>query len=159
LEENPKIGHKGGRNLIVSGNSVHTIDAKGRMFIPTKFIEILGNPFKLFIWGRDRSLYAMSKDEFEYFSTHLKLEDLSKADAKRIKRGLFANTEDMEMDAQNRILIPAGMREHANLKKDVVIIGVDKRVELWDADTWNVESKSDKDVMADKIGELPEDYD
>ena len=130
------------------------------MLIPTKFVEILGdNPFKLFVWGRDKCLYAMSREEFEYFSTHLKLKELDKADARKIKRGLFSNAEDIEMDAQNRILIPAAMRAHAHLQRDVVVVGSDKRVELWDFDTWNAETNSDLDVTADKIGEFPEDYD
>jgi MraZ protein len=140
------------------GTSQHTIDAKGRIFIPTKYKEILGTSFVVFKWGKDKCLYAMSSEAFENFTTSSKLKKLPEGKAKQVKRALFSSAEDVEMDAQNRILIPAELRAHAHLDKDVAIVGIETRLEFWDYETWKTQEAADTNEVFESVGEFPDDF-
>lgn len=114
----------------------HTMDAKGRVFIPAKFREGLGDEFVLCKGFFDRCLYVFSNQEFEELSA--KLDDLPFADedALIIQRELYANACDVAVDKQGRVLVPAGLREYAQLTKDTVIVGVRTHVEIWQPELW-----------------------
>ena len=107
----------------VTGQYAHNIDAKGRLFIPAKLREELGQTFHVTI-GLDHCLAFMDK-----------LRDLPYSKAKAL-RVLSANAVDCEPDAQGRILIPAKLRQYADLQKEVVVIGSFDRAEIWSADRW-----------------------
>ena len=114
------------------GQFQHNIDAKGRLFIPAKFREELGETFFVTI-GLDGclSVYADSK----WADLTAKFDALPIAQARRM-RALFANAAKCEPDGQGRILIPAKLREDAKLEKEVVINGASKCVELWNPERW-----------------------
>ena len=116
----------------MTGQYAHTIDAKGRLFIPAKLRQELGDIFHVTV-GQDHCLSVYSDESWAAFME--KLKGLSYNEVKRL-RGLFAYGADCEPDAQGRILLPAKLREYAGLDKDVVIIGSFDRVEIWNAQRW-----------------------
>lgn len=116
----------------MTGQYAHTIDAKGRLFIPAKLRQELGDIFHVTV-GQDHCLSVYSDESWAAFMD--KLKGMSYNEVKRL-RGLFAYGADCEPDGQGRILLPAKLREYADLEKDVVIIGSFDRVEIWNAERW-----------------------
>lgn len=116
----------------MTGQYTHNIDAKGRLFIPAKLRESLGETFHVTM-GQDHCLSIYSDDSWNVFMD--KLRGLPYNEVKKL-RGLFAYACDCEPDAQGRILIPTKLREYAGLTKEVVVIGSFDRVEVWNADAW-----------------------
>ena len=122
----------------MTGQYAHTIDAKGRLFIPAKLRQELGDTFHVTV-GQDHCLSVYSDESWAAFMD--KLKGMSYNEVKRL-RGLFAYGADCEPDGQGRILLPAKLREYADLEKDVVIIGSFDRVEIWNADRWTALEKA-----------------
>lgn len=123
----------------MTGEYSHTIDAKGRLFIPAKLKDELGAIFYVTI-GMDECLSLYSQESWESFTQKFSELPYSKS---RKMRPLFANAARCELDSQGRILIPQKLRNYANLKKDVTVIGVANRAEIWDADTWRAIEESE----------------
>ena len=117
----------------MTGEYAHTIDAKGRLFVPAKLREELGVTFYVTI-GMDHCLSLYSQESGEVFRG--KFDELPYSKSRRM-RPLFANAAKCELDAQGRILIPQKLRAYANLEKDVVVIGVSNRAEIWNAEAWH----------------------
>ena len=116
----------------MTGQYQHTVDAKGRLFIPAKLREELGETFYETM-GMDGCLSVYSDESWAKFTE--KFESLPYTRTKAM-RPLFANAAKCEPDAQGRILLPAKLRAYAGLQKDVVVIGVSNRAEIWDAEKW-----------------------
>ena len=116
----------------MTGQYAHTIDAKGRLFIPAKLREELGGTFHVTV-GQDHCLSVYSDESWAAFMDKLKA--LSYNEVKKL-RALFAYAADCEPDAQGRILLPLKLRQYAELEKDVVVIGSFDRVEIWNAKRW-----------------------
>jgi len=116
----------------VTGQYAHNIDAKGRLFIPAKLREELGETFHVTI-GLDHCLSIYSDESWADFTDKVRVLPYSKAKA---LRPLFANAVDCEPDGQGRILIPAKLRKYADLEKEVVVIGSFDRAEIWSAERW-----------------------
>ena len=116
----------------MTGQYAHNIDAKGRLFIPAKLREELGTTFHVTI-GQDHCLSVYSEESWKAFEERLKAMSYSQI---KDLRTVFANAADCEPDAQGRILIPAKLRNYAELKKEVVVIGSFDRVEIWNAERW-----------------------
>ena len=137
-------------NLI--GQYQHSIDAKGRLFIPAKFREELGETFYVTI-GLDGCLSVYSDTKWAALMEKVEALPLSKA---RSMRTLFANAAKCEPDAQGRILIPAKLREYAKLEKEVIITGASRCVELWNPERWApIESEGlDPENLAAAMEEL-----
>ena len=129
----------------MTGQYAHNIDAKGRLFIPAKLREELGQTFHVTI-GLDHCLSIYSNESWDAFMDKLRDLPYSKAKALRV---LSANAVDCEPDAQGRILIPAKLREYAGLQKEVVVIGSFDRAEIWNAERWARE-----EAMAFESGSL-----
>lgn len=116
----------------MTGQYQHSIDAKGRLFIPAKLREELGETFYVTM-GMDGCLSVYSDASWAKFTE--KFESLPYTKTKSM-RALFANAAKCEPDSQGRILIPAKLRAYAALEKDVVVIGVSNRAEIWNAQRW-----------------------
>lgn len=112
------------------GEYNHTIDVKGRLIIPSKFREILGDEFVV-TKGLDGCLFVYDHKEWEAFEQKLKSLPLNSPDARKFTRFFLAGAAAAEVDKQGRILIPAVLRDFAALEKDVTLIGVGARVEIW----------------------------
>ena len=107
----------------------HTIDEKGRVIVPAKYREQLGEKFTITI-GLDGCLYIYTNEEIE--SKAETLMQLPEGPETRLfQREFLRNAVECEVDKQGRILIPNKLREHAALKKDVVFVGVINKIELW----------------------------
>ena len=114
------------------GKYKHSVDEKGRLFVPSKLREELGNTFYVTL-GLDHCLSIYSDESWATFTDKVRALPYSKAKA---LRPLFANAVDCEPDAQGRILIPTKLREYAGLQKEVVVIGSFDRAEIWNAERW-----------------------
>ena len=116
----------------MTGTYEHSIDAKGRLFIPAKLREELGSAFYLAM-GVDACLAIYPQSTWDRFTEKFASLPMSQSKA---MRPLFANAAKCEPDAQGRILIPAKLRTYAALDKEVVINGASKCVELWNPERW-----------------------
>ncbi len=129
----------------MTGQYAHNIDAKGRLFIPARLREELGQTFHVTI-GLDHCLSIYSDENWNVLVEKIHEMPYNKARGLRV---LSANAVDCEPDAQGRILIPAKLREYAGLQKEVVVIGSFDRAEIWNAERWARE-----EAMAFESGSL-----
>ncbi|MCL2842017.1 MAG: division/cell wall cluster transcriptional repressor MraZ [Oscillospiraceae bacterium] len=116
----------------MTGEYSHSIDAKGRLFIPAKLREDLGTVFYVTI-SMDECLAAYSGERWEQIMEKYNAMPLSK---QRKMRPLFAKAAKCELDSQGRILLPQNLRDYAELQKEVAIIGAGRHAEIWDAAKW-----------------------
>lgn len=122
----------------------HTIDAKGRLIIPAKFRESLGEEFVV-SKGMDGCLFVYANEDWNAFEQKLTSLPLINKEARQFARFFLAGAAQVELDKQGRILLPANLREFAGLDKDVVLVGVGSRVEIWSKDKWETMS-ADEDM-------------
>ncbi len=137
------------------GEYNHTIDSKGRLIVPAKFRERLGEEFVV-TKGLDGCLFVYPMDEWTVFTDKLKELPLAKKDARQFSRFFLAGAASCEVDKQGRILIPSVLREFAGLEKDAVLVGVSSRIEIWSKPKWEEISDVDVEDM-DNIAEHMED--
>lgn len=116
------------------GTFEHNIDDKGRVFIPARFREDLGERF-IVTQGLDGCLFVYSQIEWNVLEQKVRSLPLSKS--RNLQRYFFASAAPVEPDKQGRILLPANLRSFASLTHDVMIIGSSNRVEIWDKQKWN----------------------
>ncbi|MBO5278462.1 MAG: division/cell wall cluster transcriptional repressor MraZ [Lachnospiraceae bacterium] len=124
------------------GEYNHTIDAKGRVIIPSRLRESLGEEFVV-TKGLDGCLFAYPKEEWSVFEEKLGALPLTNSNARKFSRFFLAGAAMAEVDKQGRILIPPVLREFAALEKEVVLVGVSRRVEIWSKERWETESTFD----------------
>ncbi|NJD02097.1 MAG: division/cell wall cluster transcriptional repressor MraZ [Ruminiclostridium sp.] len=138
------------------GEFQHTVDPKGRVIVPSTFREELGEKFIL-TKGLDDCLFVYSKTEWSNLEAKLKTLPLSNKDARAFVRFFFSGAAECEVDKQGRILIPQNLRNYAGLEKDIYIIGVSTRVEVWDKakwETYNGDENLNPDSIAEKMSML-----
>ena len=136
------------------GEYGHTIDAKGRIIVPAKFRESLGDNF-IITKGLDNCLFVYTNEEWQRFEEKLKTLPLTNKNARTFTRFFLAGAADVELDKQGRILLPAVLREFAGLEKEVVSVGVLKRIEIWDKNRWqDTNTYDDMDEVAEHMAEL-----
>ena len=137
----------------VKGEYKHSIDAKGRLAMPAKLREELGERFTV-TKGLDGCLSVYPEKEWEALEDRIR--GLGNGEkARRVKRYYFANAFDAQLDAQGRILIPPALRDHAGLVKEVSILGSDPYVEIWDTEAWRREcAKMSNDEIAQAMEKL-----
>ena len=123
----------------LTGTNQHNIDAKGRLAIPSKLREELGDTFYVTI-GPDPCLTIYSNSSWARLTEKFDQLPYSKA---RALRPLFSNAVKCEPDSQGRILIPQKLRDYANLKKDLVIFGMNNRIEIWDKNAYYEQNQAD----------------
>ncbi|MGB3367374.1 MAG: division/cell wall cluster transcriptional repressor MraZ [Acidaminobacteraceae bacterium] len=133
------------------GEFNHSIDSKGRINIPSKFREKLGEVFYL-TKGLDNCLFIFPEDEWKVFEDKLKTLPLTKKEARAFVRLFFAGATEVSFDKQGRITIPQTLREHGKIQKDAVVIGVGSRIEVWASDVWE-EYNDPKNISYDEIAE------
>ncbi len=134
------------------GEYEHSLDAKGRLIMPAKLREDIGEKF-IITKGLDGCLFAFSLEEWKNFEQKLRSLPISNKDARAFSRFFFAGAIDCEIDKQGRFLISSNLRDVAELTKEVVIIGMDSRIEIWSKDKWQ---KCDDEISADEIAEKME---
>ncbi len=118
------------------GEYNHTVDAKGRLIVPSKFREQLGEEFVV-TKGLDGCLFVYDNTEWKALEEKLHALPLTNANARKFSRFFLAGASACEVDKQGRILLPAVLREFAKIDKDAVLVGVGNRIEIWNKDNWN----------------------
>ena len=117
----------------MTGEYQHSLDNKGRLFIPAKLRDELGEVFFITL-SMDRCLCAYSAENWKIFSDKVSAMPFVK---QRKMRPLFAHAARCELDSQGRALIPQNLREYAGLVKSVTVVVCNNHAELWDSDAWN----------------------
>ncbi len=138
------------------GEYSHTIDTKGRLSMPARFRGLLGAHF-IVTKGLDQSLFVYPEDEWKILEEKLKKLPLTNQNARAFVRFFFSGATECELDQQGRIRIPLNLREHASLEKEVIVIGVGTRVEIWSQEVWSNYNNDDNlsyDEIANKMQEL-----
>jgi MraZ protein len=135
------------------GEHCHSIDAKGRLIVPAKYRELLGDTFVV-TKGLDGCLYIYPNEEWEEFEQKLNSLPVSKRDARKMVRFFLSSANRVEVDKQGRILVPASLRAFAELEKDVVFAGVGKKIEIWSQENWGDTAAFDYDDIDDVVENL-----
>ena len=120
---------------MLMGEYHHSIDSKGRMIVPSKFRDELGDMF-IITRGLDQCLFGYPLSEWALIEEKLKALPLTKKDARAFTRFFFSGATESELDKQGRINIPAPLLQYAKLEKECVILGVSNRIEIWSKQIW-----------------------
>jgi len=122
------------------GEYLHTIDRKGRLILPARFREVSKNNFiERFVVtrGLDKCLFMFSEEEWRAQEGKFKSIPFTKQQARAFNRLYFSGAQEVIPDTQGRILLPAYLKDFAEIKRDVVIVGVSNRIEIWSKDKWS----------------------
>lgn len=140
--------------VMFMGEYNHTVDPKGRLIVPAKFREQLGDEFVV-TKGLDGCLFVYPNKEWQNIEEKFRNISMTSKDARKFSRFFFAGAASCELDKQGRILLPSVLREYAALEKDVVLVGVLSRVEIWSKDRWlDTNNYDDMDEVAEHMAEL-----
>lgn len=118
------------------GEYQHNLDTKGRLIMPAKFREGLGEKF-IITRGLDGCLFGYPEEEWSVLEEKLRQLPLAKKDARQFTRFFYSAAIECEVDKQGRINIPQNLREYAKLEKECRIIGVSQRIEIWSNEHWS----------------------
>ena len=121
------------------GEYFHTIDRKGRLILPAKFRDVAKSQFieKFFITrGLDGCLFMFSEEEWRTQENKFKAIPFTKQQARTFNRLYFSGAIEVIFDSQGRILLPQYLKDYAQIKKDVIIVGVSNRIEIWAKNKW-----------------------
>lgn len=138
------------------GEYKHILDPKKRMAIPAKFRKEIGKK-AVITRGLDQCLFVYTIPEWEKVAEKLSELPTGSADTRNFVRLFLAGATDVEIDALGRVLIPDYLKEFAGLKDKAVVVGVYKRLEIWNEENWeNYKQRIEKqtDMLAEKLGEL-----
>lgn len=133
---------------MLMGEFHHNIDEKGRIIIPSKFRNDLGEKFVI-TRGIDSCLFVYSLTEWENVTRKLKTLSFTKSNARNFTRFLLSGATVCEFDKQGRIVVPSPLSTYASLSRECVIIGVNERLEIWDKTNWDNFMNSNIDSMSD----------
>ena len=133
------------------GEYNHNIDDKGRLIIPAKCREELGDTVYL-CKGREGCIYLYSQDTWNDFVDEITELSRKKKDARKIQRYYFGSASEMNFDKQGRVNVTPKLREHAGLSKDVVLIGMNDHMEIWDLDRW----EENDDISEEELDAIEE---
>ena len=137
------------------GEYNHTLDTKGRLIIPSRYREALGDQFVV-TKGLDGCLFVYPNAEWDAFEEKLKELPLTRKDNRMFVRHFLAGAAEVEVDKQGRILIPAKLREFAGLTKDVVFVGAAGHIEIWSQERWDGLSEEEESMesIAERMADL-----
>lgn len=139
-----------------AGEYQHSLDEKGRVTIPARLRYELGDRF-IITRGLDQCLFAYPLSEWAKVEEKLKNLPFTRKDNRAFTRLFFSGAAEVEMDRQGRVLIPQNLREHALIEKEVMIIGVSNRVEVWSEQAWKTYSNEARHAFeqtAEKLVDL-----
>jgi MraZ protein len=134
------------------GSYEHTVDAKGRVSVPSKFRDIIADRYGgglVMAMDFDQCLTVYPIEEWEKLEEKIKALPMMKQEVKDFMRFFFSSATECELDKQGRILIPPTHRERAGIAKNVMLVGIMNKIEIWDAKAWEARNSQN----GDKIGE------
>lgn len=121
------------------GAHEHSIDRKGRLIIPAKFRELCKEHLveRLYLTrGLDGCLFLFTEEEWRLMENRFKSVPFTRAEGRQFNRLFFSGASDVMPDAQGRILVPRDLKEYAQMKQDVIVVGVSNRIEVWAKERW-----------------------
>ena len=128
--------------------SSHNLDAKGRIILPSKLREEIGDKFYI-TTGLDNCLFVYGISDWEIFVEKMKQFSIADKKARRFERFFFGNAFLAEVDAQGRTVIPAHLKEYAGLSKEVISLGLSNRIEIWSKEIWTSYNQTENSVDED----------
>ena len=135
------------------GTHRYQLDPKGRVSLPKGFRQAFSGGAYLTL-GQDGCVFAFPADEWERRSDEIRSRPLSDQQGRALARVFFGSAESVELDSQGRLLLPQRLRKLAEIGKEAVVVGVQDRMEIWDAEAW--ERYSDPHNTAYRAGTLGE---
>jgi MraZ protein len=129
------------------GEYEHSIDKKGRVIIPSKFRDFFREYHieKLYVTrGLDKCLFVFTENEWKSVESKYRAMAFTRSDSRKFNRLLFGSAVEIECDKQGRILLPKFLKDYSEIKKDIVIIGVSNRFEIWSKEVWGEWYKQSK---------------
>lgn len=144
------------------GEYVHSIDRKGRLVLPSKFREVAKGNFieRFFVTrGLDKCLFMFAEEEWRTQEQKFKSIPFTRQESRIFNRLYFSGAMDVVPDGQGRILLPQYLKDFAEIKRDVVVVGVSNRVEIWSAEKWQEFCgtwKQSFEELAEKLIEGPQ---
>lgn len=136
--------------VMFMGEFNHTVDAKGRVIVPSKFRDKLGENFVI-TKGFDRCLAIYDMENWTGVQEKLAMMPMLTEDARTIRRMMVGSATEADFDKQGRVLIPAPLREYAGISKEAVMIGNIDHIEIWSKEAWTQSQKIDADSAAEKL--------
>ncbi len=136
-----------------TGEFQHTLDGKGRVIIPSRLRDGLGDSFVI-TRGLDQCLFVYPSSEWVRLEQKMKQLPFTKKDSRAFSRLFFSGAMEVEADKQGRVLIPQNLRDYAGIEKEVVFIGVSGRVEIWSESSWKNyfgEANDNYEELAEKL--------
>ena len=130
------------------GEYSHSLDTKGRLIMPAKFREQLGDSFVV-TKSPDKCLYIYSNEDWKNFEEKLSALPITNKATRQFVRFFLAGAAECEVDKQGRILLPAVLREYANLEKEVILAGTSRRIEIWHKDKYLADQSEYEDNIDD----------
>ncbi|MBT8248727.1 MAG: division/cell wall cluster transcriptional repressor MraZ [Acidimicrobiia bacterium] len=134
------------------GEYAHALDGKGRLVLPSRFRDDLASGCYL-TKGQERCLYVFDEQQFDREVERVRSIPRADRSYRTYARVFFSGASDQQLDKQGRIQIPAGLRAYASLNKDVAILGVGERIEIWDSETWAAYLAGEADQFYSDISE------
>ena len=138
---------------MLTGEFNHSIDAKGRLIIPSKLRESLGEHFMI-TKGMDGCLFLYPDNEWKAYEEKLNTLPLTNKKARDFKRFFVGSSVDGELDKQGRVLLPSSLRTYAGLEKEVVLAGVLDKVEIWNRDAWEAHTAEVEENIEDIASDM-----
>jgi MraZ protein len=120
---------------VFTGEYRHTVDEKGRIAVPAKFRVQLGAGAVVSRW-LDACLAIHTQQGWDALATKVAALPITDQNARRFQRLIFAGAAEVELDRQGRILLPAYLREHIDLRNEAVVVGSRDHAEIWVPSTW-----------------------
>jgi MraZ protein len=136
------------------GTYEHRIDAKYRLVLPAKIREKLGNVV-VAAAGLDKCISLFSEEDWSGFAEKIdKLPFYSNSNFRKFKRVMLASAHEMPLDTMGRVLLPTVLREYAQLKQEVIVLGAGDHVEIWDKDLWAANWQDGLENLADMAADI-----
>lgn len=130
------------------GEYEHTLDPKGRVVLPAKFRERLADGC-IITKGQERCLFVFPLDRWEEEVERVNRLPRTDLRARKLARSFFAGADQQSPDKQGRVQIPQNLRSYAGLEKDLTVVGVADRIEIWDSESWRRLSAEADEYYAD----------
>ena len=121
------------------GQYEHSIDEKGRLTIPSRYREELPGDYLVLTTGFEDSLIALTPELFNIVSNQMRSKPITNPTSRQFRRFFFSNAQELEFDKTGRILLPAFLRETANLKDTAILVGNGEYFELWSPENWDAQ--------------------
>jgi len=140
------------RRPMFRGSFEHSVDSKGRVSVPSKFRDVIADRYDgrlVMAMDYDKCLTVYPLEEWEKLEEKIRSLPTMKKEVKDFMRFLLSSATECELDKQGRILIPPAHREHAGIAKNVILVGIIDKIEVWDTGVWKVRNSQN----GDKIGE------